>query len=263
MRNGKSRSWLDRRHVMGVLAAGAAMVFASGAMAAPDEAARKLLPDDIKQKGVLIVGHAARLRALQLPRRQERSRWASTSICSTPIGDVLGLKTEIQRMGFASIDSGREGRARRCRDVGDGHPRGAPAARLVRALRPFQQRPDRAQGQPDQRPQRRACGAKIAVEKGTQPLFVWQKIGRVRCRPASRSSSSPSSTARARRSSRSSRAAPTRRRGLCDGDRRGQALRTASWRRHRAVRCRAAPWSAASPSPSRTQPARRGDEGRA
>src|SRR5258707_885102 len=54
MRNGKSRSWLDRRHVVGILAAGAAMVFAAGAMAAPDEAARKLLPDDIKQKGLLI-----------------------------------------------------------------------------------------------------------------------------------------------------------------------------------------------------------------
>ena len=54
MRNGKSRSWLDRRHVMGILVAGAAMVFTAGAMAAPDEAARKLLPDDIKQKGLLI-----------------------------------------------------------------------------------------------------------------------------------------------------------------------------------------------------------------
>jgi polar amino acid transport system substrate-binding protein len=232
---------------MGVLAAGAAMVFASGAMAAPDEAARKLLPDDIKQKGLLIAAMPLDFEPFNYLDAQNAQMGLDVDLFNA-IGDVLGLKTEIQRMGFASIVLAVKGGARACWDVGDGHSRGAPAARLCCALRPFQQRPDREEGQPGQRPQRPGCGAKIAAEKGTQPPFLWQKIAD-KC--AADGKPKPEITifdgkgpqVLAVRSG-----APTRRPWAIDRDRRGRSTPTQT-AGGRAVRFRAAPWSAASPSP--------------
>jgi polar amino acid transport system substrate-binding protein len=175
MRNGKSRSWLDRRHVMGVLAAGAAMIFAAGAMAAPDEAARKLLPDDIKQKGLLIAAMPLDFEPFNYLDAQNAQMGLDVDLFNA-IGDVLGVKTEIQRMGFASIvPAVKGGRV----DVGMS-AMGILEARLplVSFVRygHFSNGLIVKKGNPANVRNDQGCGAKIAAEKGTQPLFLWQKI---------------------------------------------------------------------------------------
>ena len=102
MKNKESYRWLDRRQIVVALAAGAALVFGSGAMAAPDEAAQKLLPDDIKQKGVLIAAMPLDFEPFNYLDAQNVQVGLDVDLFHA-IGEILGLKTEIQRMGFASI----------------------------------------------------------------------------------------------------------------------------------------------------------------
>jgi polar amino acid transport system substrate-binding protein len=175
MRSRKSRSWLDRRHVMGALAVAAAMIFAPAAMAAPDEAARKLLPDDIKQKGLLIAAMPLDFEPFNYLDAQNAQMGLDVDLFNA-IGEVLGLKTEIQRMGFASIvPAVKGGRV----DVGMSAmgilPARLPLVSFVRYGH-FSNGLIVKKGNPANVSNDQGCGARIAAEKGTQPLFLWQKI---------------------------------------------------------------------------------------
>ena len=175
MKNAKSNGWLDRRQIIGALVAGTAMVFASEAMATPDEAARKLLPDDIKQKGVLIAAMPLDFEPFNYLDAQNAQVGLDVDMFHA-IGEVLGLKTEIQRMGFASIvPAVKGGRV----DVGMS-AMGILEARLplVSFVRygHFSNGLIVKKGNPANVRNDAGCGKRIAAEKGTQPLFLWQKI---------------------------------------------------------------------------------------
>ena len=175
MKNGKRWSWIDRRRMMSVAAAGMAMVLASGAMAAPDEAARKLLPDDIRQKGVLVAAMPLDFEPFNYLDAQGAQMGLDVDLFNA-IGEVLGLKTEIQRMGFASIvPAVKGGRV----DVGMSAmgilPARLPLVSFVRYGH-FSNGLIVKKGNPANVHNDQGCGARIAAEKGTQPLFLWQKI---------------------------------------------------------------------------------------
>jgi polar amino acid transport system substrate-binding protein len=175
MTNDRSRGWLDRRQLMGALVAGATMVFGSSAMAAPDAAARKLLPDDIRQKGLLTAAMPLDFEPFNYLDAHNAQVGLDVDLFNA-IGEVLGLKTEIQRLGFASIvPAVKGGRV----DVGMSAmgilPARLPLVSFVRYGH-FSNGLIVKKGNPANIRNDQGCGARIAAEKGTQPLFLWQKI---------------------------------------------------------------------------------------
>jgi polar amino acid transport system substrate-binding protein len=175
MRGMKFMDWHGRRRIIGGLVLGAAMVLAPAAMAAPDEAARKLVPDDIKQKGVLVAAMPLDFEPFNYLDDKNAQVGLDVDIFNA-IGEVLGLKTEIQRMGFASIiPAVKGGRV----DVGMS-AMGILEARLplVSFVRygHFSNGLIVKKGNPTKVSNDNGCGVRIAAEKGTQPLFLWQKI---------------------------------------------------------------------------------------
>lgn len=144
---------------------------------ATDDAARALLPAELREKGVLTA-------AMPLDFEPFNSLDAS----NTPIGldvdmfhaiaGVLGLKPDIQRMGFASIiPAVNGGRV----DVG----MSAMGILPVRLTQISFVRYARAgnglivlKGNPSGITTTEGCGHSIAAEKGTQPLLVWQEIAK-------------------------------------------------------------------------------------
>jgi polar amino acid transport system substrate-binding protein len=164
-----------RRGAIGMLALGVAMAVAPIAMAAPDEAARKLLPDDIRQKGVLVAAMPLDFEPFNYLDEKNAQVGLDVDLI-TAIAEVLGLKTEIQRMGFASIiPAVKGGRV----DVGMS-AMGILEARLplVSFVRygHFSNGLIVKKGNPAKVDNTNGCGVRIAAEKGTQPLFLWQKI---------------------------------------------------------------------------------------
>jgi polar amino acid transport system substrate-binding protein len=144
-------------------------------MAAPDDAARKLLPDDINQKGVLVAAMPLDFEPFNYLDDKNAQVGLDVDIFRA-IGEVLGVKTEIQRMGFASIiPAVKGGRV----DVGMS-AMGILEARLplVSFVRygQFSNGLIVKKGNPADVRNDAGCGVRIAAEKGTQPLFLWQKI---------------------------------------------------------------------------------------
>ena len=176
-RMSKAIGWsgLARRQMMGALVAGAAMVLGAGAMAAPDEAARKLLPDDVKQKGVLVAAMPLDFEPFNYLDAQNNQAGLDVELFQA-IAETLGLKSEIQRLGFASIvPAVKGGRV----DVGMSAmgilPARLPLVSFVRYGH-FSNGLIVKKGNPANVHNDQGCGARIAAEKGTQPLFLWQKI---------------------------------------------------------------------------------------
>jgi polar amino acid transport system substrate-binding protein len=168
-------SGLARRRMMGALVAGTAMVLGAGAMAAPDEAARKLLPDDVKQKGVLVAAMPLDFEPFNYLDAQNNQVGLDVELFQA-IAETLGLKGEIQRLGFASIvPAVKGGRV----DVGMSAmgilPARLPLVSFVRYGH-FSNGLIVKKGNPANVRNDQGCGARIAAEKGTQPLFLWQKI---------------------------------------------------------------------------------------
>ena len=142
--------------------------------AAADEAARALLPDDMKQKGTLVVA---------MPLDFEPFNWLDEKTQPVgldvdmirAIGDKLGLKVDIQRMGFASmipsVSGGRVDAAMAAMGILP------PRLALVSFVRygHFSNGLVVRKGNPTNVRNDDACGHTISVEKGTQPLLVWQK----------------------------------------------------------------------------------------
>jgi polar amino acid transport system substrate-binding protein len=157
-----------------ILLAGLALSASAVVHAAVDEAARGLLPDDVKQKGTLVVA---------MPLDFEPFNWLDEKTQPVgldvdmirAIGDRLGLKVDIQRMGFASmvpsVSGGRVDAAMAAMGILP------PRLALVSFVRygHFSNGLVVRKGNPTNVRNDDACGHKISVEKGTQPLLVWQK----------------------------------------------------------------------------------------
>jgi len=160
------------------LAAGALAavgLFASTlASAAVNEAARALLPDDLKQKGTLTVAMPLDFEPFNyLDEKNEQTGLDVDMIRA--VGERLGLKVDIQRMGFASmIPSVSGGRVDAAMSAMGILPARLPLVSFVRYGH-FSNGLVVRKGNPTNIRNDDACGHTISVEKGTQPLLVWQK----------------------------------------------------------------------------------------
>jgi polar amino acid transport system substrate-binding protein len=151
-----------------------ALCVSAAASAAVDEAARAMLPDDIKQRGTLVVAMPLDFEPFNyLDEKNEQTGLDVDMIRA--IGDKLGLKVDIQRIGFASmipaVSGGRVDAAMSAMGI---LPARLPLVSFVRYGH-FSNGLVVRKGNPTKISNTDACGHTIAVEKGTQPLLVWQK----------------------------------------------------------------------------------------
>jgi polar amino acid transport system substrate-binding protein len=142
--------------------------------AAVDEAARALLPDDMKQKGVLVVAMPLDFEPFNYLDEKNEQVGLDVDMIRA-VGDKLGLKVDIQRMGFASmipaVSGGRVDAAMSAMGI---LPARLPLVSFVRYGH-FSNGLVVRKGNPTNVRNDDACGHTISVEKGTQPLLVWQK----------------------------------------------------------------------------------------
>lgn len=144
------------------------------AQAAVDEAARALLPEEMKQKGTLVVAMPLDFEPFNWLDEKNQPVGLDVDMIRA-IGDRLGLKVEIQRMGFASmIPSVSGGRVDAAMSAMGILP---PRLALVSFVRygHFSNGLVVRKGNPTNVRNDDACGRIISVEKGTQPLLIWQK----------------------------------------------------------------------------------------
>jgi polar amino acid transport system substrate-binding protein len=156
----------------GIAAMRPAMAQGAPAAAATADSARALVPADIRTRGTLIAGMPLDFEPYNYLDAQNHQVGLDVDVF-TAIADVLGLRPEIQRIGFASIiPSVASGRV----DVG-------MSAMAITPVRLKQVSFVRygiygnglivRKGNPSGVRTTDACGHSIAVEKGTQPLTVW------------------------------------------------------------------------------------------
>ena len=161
------------RFVTSMLAA-LALCVSAAANAAVDEAARAMLPDDIKQRGTLIVAMPLDFEPFNYLDEKNEQTGLDVDMLRA-IGDKLGLKVDIQRIGFASmipaVSGGRVDAAMSAMGI---LPARLPLVSFVRYGH-FSNGLVVRKGNPTKIRNDDACGHTIAVEKGTQPLLVWQK----------------------------------------------------------------------------------------
>jgi len=142
--------------------------------AAVDEAARALLPDEAKQKGTLVVAMPLDFAPFNYLDEKNEQTGLDVDIVRA-IGDKLGRKVDIQRMGFASmIPSVSGGRVDAAMSAMGILPARLPQVSFVRYGH-FSNGLVVRKGNPTSVRNDDACGHSVAVEKGTQPLLVWQK----------------------------------------------------------------------------------------
>jgi len=151
-----------------------ALCVTTTAHAAVDEAARALLPDDLKQKGTLVAAMPLDFEPFNY--LDEKNEQAGLDVeLIRAIGERLGLKVDIQRIGFASmipaVSGGRVDVAMSAMGI---LPARLPLVSFVRYGH-FSNGLVVRKGNPTGIRNDDACGHTIAVEKGTQPLMVWQK----------------------------------------------------------------------------------------
>lgn len=154
----------------------AALAFGASTVchAAVNEAARALLPDDLKQKGVLIVAMPLDFEPFNYLDDKNEQVGLDVDMIRA-LGDKLGLKVDIQRMGFASmIPSVSGGRVDAAMSAMGILPARLPLVSFVRYGH-FSNGLVVRKGNPTNVRNDDACGHSISVEKGTQPLLVWQK----------------------------------------------------------------------------------------
>jgi polar amino acid transport system substrate-binding protein len=157
-----------------VLFALLALGLGATAHAAVDAAARALLPDELKQKGTLVVAMPLDFEPFNYLDENNQQTGLDVDVIHA-IGDKLGLKVDIQRIGFASmipsVSGGRVDAAMAAMGI-------LPARlALVSFVRygHFSNGLVVRKGNPTHLRNDDACGHTLAVEKGTQPLIVWQK----------------------------------------------------------------------------------------
>jgi polar amino acid transport system substrate-binding protein len=160
---------------LGALALAFAAVPASAADDQAIAAARALLPDGMKAKGVLVAGMPLDYEPYTFYDEKKQPTGIDVELISG-IADVLGLKLQIERIGFASlIPSLQGGRI----DVGMAGMGILPARLKVVSFVRYGQSQNGLvvrKGNPANVSNLDACGHSIALEKGTTPLLFWQAV---------------------------------------------------------------------------------------
>ena len=149
-----------------------AQTAATAATATP-AAAQALLPDDVRSRGTLIAAMPLDFEPYNYFDASNTKVGLDVDIF-TALAEVLGLRPDIQRIGFASIvPSVASGRA----DVGmSAMAITTPRLQQVSFVRYgiYANGLIVRNGNPSGITTTDACGHSVAVEKGTQPLLVWQ-----------------------------------------------------------------------------------------
>jgi polar amino acid transport system substrate-binding protein len=146
-----------------------------GAIAASvDEAARALLPAELRAKGVLTAAMPLDFEPFNFLDDKNDQVGVDVEVFRS-IAEVLGLKPEIQRLGFASVIPAVSGWRV---DVGmssmgilESRLKQVSFVRYALLTNGLIVR----KGNPTNVSNRDACGHSIALEKGTQPVFVWEE----------------------------------------------------------------------------------------
>jgi len=141
---------------------------------AVDEPARKLLPEEILQKGVLVAAMPLDFEPYNF--LDEKGQQVGLDVeMFRAIADTLGLKPEIQRLAFASIipavSGGRVDVGMSVMGILDQRLKQVSFVRYTVLANGLIVR----KGNPSHISNTDACGHSIAVEKGTQPVLVWEK----------------------------------------------------------------------------------------
>jgi polar amino acid transport system substrate-binding protein len=140
-------------------------------------AARGLLPADIKQRGVLKAAMPLDFEPYNFLDDKNEQVGFDVEIFKA-IADVLGVKPEIERLGFASIipavSGGRVDVGMSVMGILEARRKQVSFTRYTLLANGLIVR----KGNPSGIKNSDACGHSIAVEKGTQPVFVWQEISK-------------------------------------------------------------------------------------
>ena len=168
--------WLSAAFVVGALLH---PVVGNLAIAQSDgvAAARGLLPADIKQRGVLKAAMPLDFEPYNFLDDKNEQVGFDVEIFKA-VADVLGVKPEIERLGFASIipavSGGRVDVGMSVMGILEARRKQVSFTRYTLLANGLIVR----KGNPSGIKNSDACGHSIAVEKGTQPVFVWQDISK-------------------------------------------------------------------------------------
>jgi polar amino acid transport system substrate-binding protein len=164
---------MTRRRVSSVLALAAMLLLAGMPPAgAVDETARNLLPEEMRQKGTLIAGLPLDFEPFNYLDDKNEQVGLDVEVFRA-VADVLGLKPEILRLGLASVIPAVSGGRVDIGMMGITEPR-LKQVTFVRYTLLANGLIVR-KGNPAGLSNVSACGHSIAVEKGSQPVMVWEK----------------------------------------------------------------------------------------
>ncbi len=163
-----------RRLVACVIVACAALAIPSAPQAASvDAKAQALLPDDVRAKGTLTAAMPLDFEPYNFLDEKNEQVGVDVEIFRA-VAEVLGLKPDIQRLGFASIipaiSGGRFDIGMSSMGILDSRLKQISFVRYAILVNGLIVR----KGNPTNVSNADACGHSIAVEKGTQPVFVWE-----------------------------------------------------------------------------------------
>src|SRR5258708_3436745 len=163
-----------RRLVACVVVACAALAIPSAPQAASvDAKAQALLPDDVRAKGTLTAAMPLDFEPYNFLDEKNEQVGVDVEIFRA-VAEVLGLKPDIQRLGFASIipaiSGGRFDIGMSSMGILDSRLKQISFVRYAILVNGLIVR----KGNPTNVSNADACGHSIAVEKGTQPVFVWE-----------------------------------------------------------------------------------------
>ena len=154
------------------VAIAAMLVIATAVRAgAADDAARRLLPDDVREKGVLVAGLPLDFEPWNYFDEKNEQVGLDVDVIKA-VAAALGLKPEIQRLGFATIIPAITGGRV---DIGmfgilEARLKQVSYVRYTLLANGLIVR----KGNPTGITNLDACGRSVAVEKGTQPVMVWE-----------------------------------------------------------------------------------------
>jgi polar amino acid transport system substrate-binding protein len=149
----------------------------TGAVTTSTGAARALVPEAIKKSGVLKAAMPLDFEPYNFLDEKNQQAGFDVEIFRA-VGEVLGAKSEIDRLAFASIiPAVSGGRVDVGMSVMGILPERLKQVSFVRYTILANGLIVR-KGNPTKISNNDACGHSIAVEKGTQPAFVWEKISK-------------------------------------------------------------------------------------
>jgi len=165
---------------MWVVAALLVVIFAQvggsfeAAAASVDEAARALLPEELRAKGVLTAAMPLDFEPYNYLDENNEQVGLDVDIFKA-VAEVLGLKPQIERLAFASIipavSGGRVDVGMSSMGILEARLKQISFVRYTILTNGLIVR----KGNPSKVSNVDACGHSIAVEKGTQPVFVWEE----------------------------------------------------------------------------------------